>query len=143
MRWRSRIICLIFPMIALGVTVVPAATPTDDQLSTVRERIGRIEGDLRRLSAEAETAQRERRQLDAELELADARVREVELLLEQSGEEAKRLREEAANISADLESRRQALDRHLEIMVLLGRPGPLQLLVDAYRGGMHGNAFPT
>ena len=143
MRWRSRIIHLIFPIIALGVSVAQAATPTDDQLSTVRERIGRLESDLRRLSAEAETAQRERRQLDAELELADARVREVELLLEQSGEEAKRLREEAATISADLESRRQALDRHLEIMVLLGRPGPLQLLVDAYRGGMLEEAVGT
>ena len=143
MRWRARIVFLILPMIALCVTVAAAAKPTDDQLSAVRERIGRLERDLSRLSAETETAQRERLQLDAELELADARVREVELLLEQSGEEAKRLREEAATLSADLDSRRQVLDRHLEIMVLLGRPGPLQLFVDAYRGGMLEEAVGT
>jgi septal ring factor EnvC (AmiA/AmiB activator) len=143
MRWRARIVFLILPMIALGVTVATAALTTDDQLSAVRERIGRLERDLSRLSAETETAQRERLQLDAELELADARVREVELLLEQSGEEARRLREEAATLSADLDSRRQVLDRHLEIMVLLGRPGPLQLFVDAYRGGMLEEAVGT
>ena len=134
---------LILWVLAPPASFATAANPTDDQLSAVRERIGRLERDLGRLSAEAETAQRERRRLDAQLELADARVREVELLLEKSGEEAKRLREEAAALSADLDSRREALDRHLEIMVLLGRPGPMQLFVDAYRGGMLEEAVGT
>jgi septal ring factor EnvC (AmiA/AmiB activator) len=123
--------------------VAVAGAPANDQLSVVRDRIDSLENDLQRLAVEAESAERERRQLDAELELADARVQEVELLLEQSGEEAIRLREEAAVLAADLESRREALDRHLEIMVLLGRPGPMQLFVDAYRGGTLEEALGT
>jgi septal ring factor EnvC (AmiA/AmiB activator) len=128
---------------AVCAQVAASASPTDDQLSAVRRRIGRLESDLARLSAEAETAAIERRRLDAELDLADARVREVELLLENSGEEAARLRDEAAVLAADLEERRRTLDRHLEIMILLGRPGPLQLFVDAYRGGMLEEAVGT
>ena len=143
MKWRGCSLFLILPLLALPATISTAAKPTDDQLSAVRERIGRLERDLGRLSAEAETAQRERSRLDAELELADARVQEVELLLEKSGEEAKRLREEAATLGADLESRRRVLDLHLQIMVLLGRPGPLQLFVDAYRGGILEEAVGT
>jgi septal ring factor EnvC (AmiA/AmiB activator) len=118
MKWRGSTLLLFLPVLVLPASFATAANPTDDQLSAVRERIGRLERDLGRLSAETESAQRERRRLDAELELADARVREVELLLAKSGEEAKRLREEAATLSADLDSRREALDRHLEIMVL-------------------------
>jgi septal ring factor EnvC (AmiA/AmiB activator) len=38
-------------------------------------------------------------------------------------------------LASQLEGRRQLLDRHLEIMALLGRPGPLQLFFDAYQGG--------
>jgi len=143
MKWRGCSLFLILSLLALPATGATAANPTDDQLSAVRERISRLERDLGRLSAETETAQRERSRLDAGLELADARVREVELLLEKSGEEAKRLREEAATLSADLESRRRVLDLHLQIMVLLGRPGPLQLFVDAYRGGMLEEAVGT
>ena len=143
MKWRGHSLFLILVLLALPAVVSTAANPTDDQLSAVRDRIGRLERDLGRLSAEAETAQREGHKLDAELELADARVREVELLLEKSGEEAIRLREEASTLSADLDSRRRALDQHLEIMALLGRPGPLQLFVDAYRGGMLEEAVGT
>jgi septal ring factor EnvC (AmiA/AmiB activator) len=141
MKWRGFSLFLV--LLALPATIANTANPTDEQLSAVRDRIGRLESDLGRLAAEAETAQRERRRLDAELELADARVREVELLLEKSGEEAKRLREEAVALSADLDSRREVLDRHLEIMVLLGKPGPMQLFVDAYRGGMLEEAVGT
>ena len=72
MRRPARTVLLILALIALGATVAAAANPTDDQLSAVRERIGRLERDLGRLSAETETAQRERSRLDAELELADA-----------------------------------------------------------------------
>ena len=140
---RGHTLLLVLAILALPAVAATAAYPTDDQLSAVRERIGRLERDLGRLSAETETAQRERLRLDAELELADARVREIELLLGKSGEEASRLREEAAVLSADLESRRQALDRHLAIMALLGRPGPMQLFVDAYRGGTLEEAVGT
>jgi septal ring factor EnvC (AmiA/AmiB activator) len=126
-----------------AAAAVFAASPTDDQLSAVRSRIHRLEGDLDRLSVEAKSAEHEQRRLDAELELADARVREVELLLERSGEEAARLRQQAAVLAADLDRRRQTLDRHLEIMVLLGRPGPMQLFIDAYRGGVLEDAVGT
>jgi len=143
MEWRGNSLFLILLVLVLPGGISIAANPNDDQLSAVRERIGRLEMDLGRLSAEAETAQRERLQLDAELELADARVREIELLLAKSGEEAARLRKEAATLSADLDSRRQDLDHYLEIMALLGRPGPLQLFVDAYRGGMLEEAVGT
>ena len=143
MKWRGHSLFLILLLLVLPAIVSSAANPTDDQLSAVRERNGRLERDLGRLSAEAENAQHERRQLDAELELADARVREVELLLAKSGEEATRLREEASTLSTDLDDRRRALEQHLEIMALLGRPGPLQLFVDAYRGGMLEEAIGT
>jgi septal ring factor EnvC (AmiA/AmiB activator) len=143
MKWRARSFLLVIPMAALAAIVATAASPANDQLSVVRERIDRLERDLGRITAEAESAERERMRLDAELELADARVREVELLLERSGEEAKRLREEASVLATDLQNRRQALDRHLEIMALLGQPGPMQLFVDAYRGGMLEEAVGT
>jgi septal ring factor EnvC (AmiA/AmiB activator) len=129
--------------VTLSVAVAAAASPANDQLSVVREKIDRLERDLGRLAVEAESAEREQRRLDAELELADARVREVELQLEKSGEEARRLREEASVLATDLELRRQVLDRHLEIMALLGQPGPMQLFVDAYRGGMLEEAVGT
>jgi septal ring factor EnvC (AmiA/AmiB activator) len=129
--------------ISLGATVAIAANPTNDQLSVVRDRIGRLEDELRSLAAEAESTERERQRLDAELELADARVREVELLLSRSGEEAQRLRREASALAADLEGRRKLLEGHLEIMALLGQPGPMQLFVDAYRGGSLEEAVGT
>jgi septal ring factor EnvC (AmiA/AmiB activator) len=54
----------------------PGATaPTDDQLSSVRNRIGQLEQRLGQLSQESASVERERRELDAQLELADARVR--------------------------------------------------------------------
>jgi septal ring factor EnvC (AmiA/AmiB activator) len=143
MRWRGRRLFLILTVVVLGATAATAAGPANDQLSVVRTRIDRLERDLGRLAAEAETAERERMRLDAELELADARVREVELLLERSGEEAKRLRGEASVLATDLKSRRETLDRHLEVMALLGQPGPMQLFVDAYRGGVLEEAVGT
>ena len=129
--------------IVLCASIASGASPTDNQLSAVRGKIDRLENDLQRLAEEAESTERERMQLDAELELADARVREVELLLAQSGEEATRLKQEAAALASDLDARRRTLDQHLEFMALLGRPGPLQLFVDAYRGGMLEEAVGT
>ena len=118
-----------------GAGVTAASSPTDDQLHELRMRIDRLENQLGSLDAEAETVVEERRRLDAELELADARVREVELLLEQSQQEAAGLREETMALGTELEERRALLDRHLEIMALLGSPGPMQLFFDAYQGG--------
>ena len=114
---------------------VMAASPADEQLDGIRDRISRLEGRLGRLSEETESVARERERLDAELDLADAKVREVELLMTLSGEEAARLRAEAEDLRSEIEERRELLDRHLEVMVLLGRPGPSQLFFDAYKGG--------
>ncbi len=137
MRWVLRTVpALVWMVVAVaGPPGVGAASPADDQLATVRHRIDQLEARLGRLAAETESVERERERLDALLQLADARVREVELLLEQRGEEAARLREEASGLAAELDSRRELLDQHIEIVALLGRPGPMQLFVDAYRGG--------
>ncbi len=115
--------------------VVLASSPTDDQLHQVRMRIDQLEKRLDRLASEAEGVAKEREQLDAQLELADARVQEVELQLVESGREADLLRQEAATVGAELDERRLLLEQHLEIIALLGRPGPVQLLFDAYQGG--------
>jgi len=134
MQFRLRSAVLLGSLLLVGSA--PCATaPTDDQLRTVRNRIGRLEQRLSQLSQESASVERERRELDAQLELADARVKETELLLVESSEEIERLRTESAELASELEGRRQSLDRHLEIMALLGRPGPLQLFFDAYKGG--------
>jgi len=135
MRIGSRLLPTFLAGLLLGVPGALAASPTDDQLDAVRGRIRELEQRLGALAREAETVERERRQLDAELELADARVREIELQLASGDEEAARLRAEASGLSGELAARRGQLDRHLELMALLGRPGPLQLFFDAYRGG--------
>ncbi len=128
-----RAVCLV--VATLSAAVLGASTPTDVQLQVVREKIHELELRLDRIAEETQDAQQERRRLDAQLELADVRVREVELLLEKKSEEAERLRSEAAAITAELDSRRLLLDRNLEITALLGRPGSLQLLYDAFNGG--------
>jgi len=120
---------------AVGSASAATGPPDNAQLTEVRDRIHQLEVRLDRLAIETEDAERERRRLDAQLDLANARVREVELLLDQSSSEARRLRAEAAELTAELDGRRDVLDHHLEIMALLGRPGPLQLLFDAFRGG--------
>ncbi len=134
MSWWRFIFCMLL-LHAAGSLEGVASSPADDQLHAVRMRIDGLVEKLDELAAEAETVEREQQQLDAQLELADARVLEVELLLAESTKEANRLRREAAEIGEELEDRRRLLESHLEIMSLLGRPGPLQLLYDAYRGG--------
>ena len=134
MRFSVRSAVFLGSLLVVG-SAPGAGFPTDDQLSSVRNRIGQLEQRLGQLSQESASVERERRELDAQLELADARVKETELLLVRSSEEVERLRAESAELASQLERRRQMLDRHLEIMALLGRPGPLQLFFDAYRGG--------
>ena len=122
-------------LVWLLIAAIAAAMAADDQLVEIRDRIDHLEDRLGRLDKETESVEREREKLDAELDLADARVREVELLLTISGGEAARLRAEAEDLAAQIDVRRELLDRHLEVMALLGRPGPIQLFFDAYRGG--------
>jgi septal ring factor EnvC (AmiA/AmiB activator) len=130
-------------LVLIATFAASAALATDDQLTEIRDRIGHLEDRLERLDEETESVEREREKLDAELDLADARVLEVERLLTISGEEASRLRAEAKDLAAEIKERRGLLDRHLEVMALLGQPGPLQLFFDAYRGGELEDAIGT
>ena len=135
MRLRAVVCCAVVSGFLCAGGLGLASSPTDEQLSTVRTRIGELQRRLGELSREAESVGRERQELDAQLELANARVREVELLLTAGAEEAERLQQEAADLAAELEARRVLLDQHLQVMALLGRPGSLQLFFDAFNGG--------
>jgi len=114
-----------------------------DQLAAVRARIRALEGRLATVQAERAGASEERARLSSELALAEARVRELELVLAASRDEIVRLRDEAAELGSEIERRRHGLGLHLQMMALLGRPGPLQLLFDAARGGNLEQAFGT
>jgi septal ring factor EnvC (AmiA/AmiB activator) len=110
--------------------------PTDDaQLGAVKQRIRQYEKKLASIEREAESMRRERERLQTEVDLAEARVEEVELELTSSRDEIVRLKEETAAISVELERRRAWLSTHLELVSLLGKPGPLQLFWDGARGG--------
>lgn len=128
---RGALAGLILAVASLGF----ASSPVDDQLGAVRGRISELELRLGELARDAETAGRERAQLDAELELADARVQELELVLGSTWEAAEQLRAEAGELAHELESRQQQLNLQVQMMAVLGRPGPLQLLFDAAAGG--------
>jgi len=126
------LICVVCCVAAESDAVVG---PSPDQLDAVRSRIRLLEERLARLDAESANVARESEQLGAELELAEAKVTENELLLESSRAEADRLRREVAGLADDLVTRRELVQKHLEMAVLLGGPGPMQLLFDAARGG--------
>lgn len=121
--------------LAAPVAAVAASAGPDGQLETVRQSIRALERRLEVLRAESEGAAAERARLNAELALAEARVEELELVLEGSRSEAESLRRGAEQLAVELEQRRAILRRHLEMVSLVGRPGPLQLLWDAASGG--------
>ena len=110
-------------------------SPEPSQLVAVRARIRSLERELATLDAKSASARAERERLDAELGLAEARVQELELVLGRSRDEARALQSGLEELARQLTERRQLLQRHLEMLALLGRPGPMQLLVDAARGG--------
>jgi septal ring factor EnvC (AmiA/AmiB activator) len=130
-------------LVVLGPAAVAAGAAVEGQLDSVRSRIRELEHRLtviERRSADA-TARRER--MTAELELAEHRVAELEMVLTATRDEAVRLKQEAAELAGELQRRRKVLARHLEMMALLGQPGPLQLLYDAARGGNLEEAMGT
>ncbi len=110
---------------------VAANNPPAVQLESVRSRITELESRLAALTAASADVGRERERLAAERELAEARVHENELVLVGAKEELERIRSEVDRLAASLASRREVLKRHLEMVELLGRPGPLQLMFDA------------
>lgn len=135
MRTVRRLICLAVCVAAPIAAAAAASTGPDGQLATVRASIRALEQRLAVLQAESEGVAAERARLSAELELAEARVEELELVLERSRGEAEGLRRSAEQLALELEQRRAILSRHLEMVSLLGRPGPLRLLWDATSGG--------
>ncbi len=136
----GRPVCLIVVAMAavLGLGLPGRAEnprPDNGQLLAVRNRIQQYEKKLTSIERETQSARKERERLQAEVDLAEARVEEVELELTSSRDEIIRLKEETAAISRDLEKRRRWLSTHLELVALLGKPGPLQLVWDGARGG--------
>ncbi len=132
-----RLICAV-PVIVMGLCLQGWAQdppPGDGQLDAVRDRIQQYEKKLATIEREKESARVERERLQTQVDLAEARVEEVELELTSSRNEVIRLTEETAAISQDLAHRREWLATHLELVSLLGRPGPLQLVWDGARGG--------
>lgn len=129
--------------LAALATAATAADPEGGQLAEVRGRIRSLEASLTRLAEERTGVSAERARLSAELELAEARVRELELVLGASRDEVLELRDQAARVGTELEGRRRALGLHLEMMSVLGSPGPIQLLWDAVQGANLEQALGT
>jgi murein hydrolase activator len=143
-RWTRGSAAVVALLLAAALARAGAEGGTEAaQLQEVRSRIESLEAQLAELQRERTGASAERERLSAEVELAEARVREVELVLQRSRDEVVRLRDQAAHLGRELEGRRRALALHLEMMAVLGRPGPLQLLFDAARGGNLEQAFGT
>jgi septal ring factor EnvC (AmiA/AmiB activator) len=132
--------CVVAVTLSGGVAGQDAS---HNQLEVIRSRIRTLEQALSRLDADRISVQQERQRLTHELELAEARVSELEIMLTASRDEVVRRRQSAAKIATELEARRDLLAHHLEMMALLGRPGPLQLLFDAARGGELEDAIGT
>lgn len=135
-----RPVCLIVIIagLALGLGLPCRAEDPrsdSDQLVDVRNRIQQYEKRLNTIEQASLSARKERERLQIEVDLAEARVEEVELELTSSRDEIVRLKGETAAISRDLEQRRRWLSTHLELVSLLGKPGPLQLVWDGARGG--------
>ncbi len=135
---RSSLVILAVIVVMAGVGLQGSAEgrrPGDEQLLAVRNRIQQFENRLASIASETKSAEKERERLQTQVDLAEARVEEVELELTSSRNEVVLLKEETAAISRDLEQRRAWLATHLELVSLLGRPGPLQLFWDGARGG--------
>lgn len=120
---------------ACGAALAVDELGTGAQLESVRAEIRRLETRLAELESQRRDAASERQRLDTQLQLAEARVRELELVTAGTGEEISRLRVEVASLAEQLERRRTVLARHLEMVALLGQPGPIQLFWDAVQGG--------
>ena len=114
---------------------VAAGLAERDQLAEVRSRVEALERRVAELDTARQTVGEERDGLRAELALAEARVHENELVLARTRDQIVLLRTGLEGMNHELEQRRLLLRKHLEMMALLGRPGPLQLLWDAARGG--------
>jgi septal ring factor EnvC (AmiA/AmiB activator) len=130
-------ILFLFPAVAF------AANAPDSQLDEIRTKISSLESRLVELAAASADVAQQREQLNAELALAEARVLENELTLEHTRAEVAVVRSEAAQLAQELMQRRELLLRHLEMVALLGQPGPLQLIFDVAEKGELEQAVST
>ncbi len=142
---RHRIVVAVLALAAAATAAVGAVStaPEPTQLEAVRSRIRSLEGEVQRLDAQRASARAEREGLNAELALAEARVEELELVLTRSRDEASTLQQELERMATELAARKKLLQRHLEMLALLGRPGPVQMLADAVAGGEVDEAVAT
>ena len=134
---------LIFTVLAALPMPAGAANAPASQLDAIRSRISTLENRLAELAAASADVSQQREQLNAELALAEARVRENELTLQRTHKEVAAVRDEAARLADELEVRRELLLRHLEMVALLGRPGPLQMIFDVAETGELERAVST
>ncbi len=143
---RERAFPLLVVLLALGVGVLEgssAVEPVKPQLEAVRSRIRQLKQQLDDLDRRTADARSRELQLTAQLDLAEARVKELELVLTDSRDEIIRLRAEAEATANAMQQRLGVLYQQLQMMALLGRPGPLQLIFDAARGGQLEKAMGT
>ena len=135
MRW------LVLVLVALATGF--GGADESAKLEQLRERIGRLVGELSELDRQRENVAAERRRLETELELAEARVDELELILSASTDEIRGLEAEIDRMDVDLIRQREVVARHLQMVAMLGAPGPAQLLLDAAEGGELDQAIDT
>ena len=114
---------------------MPTSRSEQTQIRELRSKIHTLEIRLDRIRQQAESLRKEQEELDLGIELAEARVEEISLLLMHSRDEIIRLKTEAAELSKELQARRRILAINVQLAALLGKPGPLQLMWDALRGG--------
>jgi septal ring factor EnvC (AmiA/AmiB activator) len=123
-------------LVLLGVCATSSwAQNSEDQLQRVRSRISAVQQELDRLSRETADVRSEKQRLDLQLELARERVREVEITVARSRGDLGLMRQEIEALGRELAIRRELMERHLEMTALLGSPGPLQMIHDAFLGG--------
>lgn len=114
----------------------PAASGSEDRAATQKERIERIDAELKgstaeqeRLATEIETIKGDRARLNAALLDTAIRVRDVEGKLDASEQRLLQLEREAADIRESLEGRRAVLAEVLGGLVRLGRRPPPAIVV--------------
>lgn len=120
---------------ALLVLAAAAPAPAQDPAST-REKLQRIQGELKEVAAERREVEGRRSAEARQLRAADERVagaarrlREIEAAMEAAQAELQRLQAQRVEMEASLESRRAELATLLRSVQAQGRAAPLKLLL--------------
>lgn len=128
---------------AAGAPAAPTTEPGTQELTRIRGRIQSLTRKLQEIDRRASDVRTQEERLTVQLELARVRVSELESVLRSSRDQILHLRDEAGRIGKELEDRREMVRRQLQMLALLGKPGPLQLFFDAARGGNLASAMST